>query len=125
VPKRDDTDPSPSFIDHGSHIEVSLAARHFEATRLSDALSAASNRFGRKPMLVVCDDPNESVNMAQAYNVGVDLSVQIPFNRIAIVLTGRKSTGADRFTELVAENRGAEVRYFEDIYLARMWLTQR
>jgi hypothetical protein len=121
---RQEEPQSPSFIDHGSHIEVALPARDFVAADLSDALAAATNRFGRKPMLVICDDPAESVDMTRAYNVGVNLSMQMPFRRIAIVLTGRRSTGADRFTELVAENRGAEVRFFEDIHLARMWLTQ-
>ena len=39
-------------------------------------------------MLVICDDPAESVDMTRAYNVGVNLSIQMPFRRIAIVLTG-------------------------------------
>ena len=72
-------DPSPSFIDRGSHIEISLSARHFGGRRLSDARA---------------------------------------------VLTGRRSSGADRFTELVAENGGAEVRYFEDIHAGRRWVAQ-
>ena len=108
--------------DRGSHIEVSLDASEFAELSFVDMLVAATRRFGTKPILVICDDPTEAVNMTDAYKVGVELSAQLPFRRIAIALRGRKSSSADRFTELVAENRGAEVRYFESVQLAKAWL---
>jgi hypothetical protein len=52
------------------------------------------------------------IGTTRAYDVGVELSSKLPLSRIAIALTQRKSSVVDRFTELVAENRGATVRYF-------------
>lgn len=113
-----------NILDRGLYIEVSLGVREFGEASFIDVLAAASNRFGAKPILLVCDDPAEAIDMTHAYNVGVELSARLPFRRIAIALRGRKSSSADRFTEVVAENRGAAVRYFESVHLARMWLSQ-
>lgn len=115
-------DSSPHIADRGSHIEVALAARDLVQASFVDVLVAASNRFGPKPLLVICDDPRQTIETTRAYSIGVELSTRLPLRRIAIALTGRKSSGADRFTELVAQNRGAEVRYFESVELARAWL---
>ena len=38
------------------------------------------------------------------------------------MLRGRRSSEAEYFTELVAANRGARVRYFRDAGAARSWL---
>jgi hypothetical protein len=42
--------------------------------------------------------------------------------RIAIVLNGRQPTDMDRLVELVARNRGADVRFLPDIAAAKTWL---
>ena len=80
-----------------------------------------SERFGFKPILVLCDDPHREMNLADAYRVGE--SVALRFNRqpVAIVLRGRHRSEAEHFTELVAANRGARVRYFEDVGAALAW----
>jgi hypothetical protein len=112
----------PRIEDRGSHLEVSLSPRGFGHASFVDVLAAASKRFGTKPLLVICGDPGDTIGSARAYDVGVELSAKLPFSRIAIALTGRKSSSTDRFTELVAENRGTVVRYFESVELARSWL---
>src|SRR5262245_12286781 len=112
----------PHIEDRGSHLEVSLSARGFGQEDFVDVLAAANKRFGPKPILVICADPGETIGTGRAYDVGVELSAKLPFSRIAIALTRRKSSTADRFTELVAENRGTEVRYFESVELAKSWL---
>jgi hypothetical protein len=110
----------PRIEDRGSHLEVSLSARGFGQENFADVLAAAAKRFGPKPILVICDDPGDAIGAARAYDV--ELSARLPLSRIAIALTRRKSTSADRLTELVAENRGAAVRYFESVELAKSWL---
>ncbi len=112
----------PHIEDRGSHLEVSLSPQGFGQTNFVDVLAAARKRFGRKPILVICSDPGDSIGTARAYDVGVELSAKLPFSRIAIALTRRKSSSAERFTELVAENRGAMVRYFDTMELAKSWL---
>jgi hypothetical protein len=115
-------DSRPQVYDRGSHIEIALSARDLVQSSFVEILAAASKRFGPKPLLVICDDPTETIDMTQAYRIGVELSTELPLRRIAIALTGRKSSSANRFTELVAENRGAQVRYFESLEPARAWL---
>jgi hypothetical protein len=53
----------------------------------------------------------------------VDVARHFPLQAVAIVLRGRHASDADYFTELVAANRGARVRYFHDSASARSWLT--
>jgi hypothetical protein len=112
----------PRIEDRGSHLEVSLSAQGFGETSFVDVLAAAVKRFGAKPILVICDDPGHAIATTRAYDVGVELSGKLPLSRIAIALTRRKSSAVDRFTELVAENRGTDVRYFESVEQARSWL---
>jgi hypothetical protein len=112
----------PHIEDRGSHLEVSLSAQGFEQANFVDILAAARRRFGSKPILVICSDPGDAIGTARAYDVGVELSATLPFSRIAIALTRRKSSSADHFTELVAQNRGAQVRYFDTVELAKSWL---
>ena len=112
----------PNIEDRGSHLEVSLSAQGFGQENFVDVLAAASKRFGRKPILVICADPGDAIGTGRAYDVGVELSAKLPSSRIAIALTRRKSSMADRFTEVVAENRGAAVRYFESVEQAKSWL---
>jgi hypothetical protein len=112
----------PLIEDRGSYIEVSLTARRFAHGNFVDVLAAAAQRFGWKPMLVICNDPSGVIGNMRAYDVGVELSEKLPFSRIAIALTRRKSSSADRFTELVAENRCTVVRYFDSVVLAKSWL---
>jgi hypothetical protein len=113
---------SPRIEDRGSHLEVSLSATGFGHASFVDVLAAASKLFGAKPILLICDDTADTIGPARAYDVGVELSMKLPLGRIAIALRGRKSSTADRFTELVAENRGTQVRYFESVERARAWL---
>jgi hypothetical protein len=112
----------PLVEDRGSHLEVSLSAQGFGETSFVDVLAAAAKRFGAKPILVICDDPGHVIGTTRAYDIGVELSAKLPLSRIAIALTQRKSSAIDRFTELVAENRGATVRYFDSAELASSWL---
>src|SRR3954466_12058271 len=110
------------IVDRGTHLEVSLSAEGFGKENFVDALAAARKTFGLKPILVVCTDPGDEIQTARAYDVGVEMSVKLPLARIAIALTRRKTSSADHFTELVAENRGAMVRYFDSVEQAKSWL---
>ena len=112
----------PVIEDRRSHLEVSLFAQGFSETPFVDVLATATRRFGQKPILVICNDPAHAIHTTRAYDVGVELSAKLPSSRIAIVLTRRKSSSVDHFTELVAENRGTDVRYFENVEEARSWL---
>ena len=112
----------PQIEDHGSHLEISLSAEGFGEGSLVDFLVAAAQRFGPKPILIICTDPAYAIDTTRAYDIGVGLANKLPHSRIAIALTRRRSSSIDRFTELVAENRGTTVRYFDSVELARAWL---
>ena len=114
--------PTPEITDRGSHIEVLIGVGTLRRADFVDYLASTATRYGARPILVVCDDPQHEVSLEQAYRIGVEFSRQLPFNRVAVALRGRKSTELERFTEFVAENRGARVRYFDDETAARSWL---
>jgi hypothetical protein len=108
-------------MDRGTHIEVSIGRAALCGPTLIEMVAAALARFGAKPLLVVCDGPAESVGVVQAYDNGRKLA-SIMRARVAIVLGGREPTEADRLTDLVAANRGSELRSFADLQAAKAWL---
>jgi len=112
----------PEITDRGSHIEVLIGVGILRRADFVDFLASVATRFGARPILVVCDDPQHEVSLEEAYRIGVAFSRQLPFNRVAVALRGRKSTELERFTEFVAANRGALVHYFDDVHSARNWL---
>jgi hypothetical protein len=112
----------PSLTDRGSHVEVTIGLPSLRGPDFLDVLARATDRFGRKPILVLCDDPQGHMNFDEAYRVGVDVASRFPLQAVAIVLRGRHPSEAEYFTELVATNRGARVRYFHDVGTARSWL---
>lgn len=114
----------PEITDHGSYLEVLTAAARLRGEGFVDVLARASARFGAKPILVVCDDPRADVSLEDAYRVGTDIATRLGARRVAIVLRGRRASEADHFIELVAANRGIDVRHFEDVAAARRWLLQ-
>jgi hypothetical protein len=113
----------PAIGDRGSHIEVLIGVPNLRGADFLDVLARATGRFGRKPILVLCDDPRQEMDVDEAYRIGVDVARHFPLQAVAIVLRGRHASDADYFTELVAANRGARVRYFHDSASARSWLT--
>jgi hypothetical protein len=112
----------PAVTDRGSHIEVEISVPGLCGAELPETLARATDRFGRKPILVLCDDPGREVGLDQAYRIGVDLATRFPLQAVAIVLRGRRASEAEYFTELVATNRGARVRYFHHLAAAQAWL---
>jgi hypothetical protein len=110
------------ITDRGSYLEVFTAAAKLRSEGFVDVLARASARFGIKPILLVCDDPHGEVRLEDAYRVGIDIATRLRARRVAIALRGRRASEADRFVELVAANRGSDVRYFEDVVAARLWL---
>src|SRR5574341_1131214 len=112
----------PSIADRGSYIEVLIDVPGLCAADFLDVLSRATDRFGRKPILVLCDDPRREMDLDEAYRIGVDVARRFPLQAVAIVLRGRHASETEHFTELVAANRGARVRYFQDVPSARSWL---
>jgi len=113
---------TPEVTDRGSHIEVLIGAGTLRRADFVDFLGRTVTRFGAKPILVLCDDPHHEVSFEEAYRIGIEFSRQLPFNRVAIPLRGRRSSELERFTEFVAKNRGARVHYFDDVHTARSWL---
>jgi hypothetical protein len=111
-----------AIADRGSYIEVALGLPTLRGADFLDVLARASDRFGRKPILFQCDDPHGEMDLEEAYRIGVDVATRLPLQAVAIVLRGRRASEAEHFTELVAANRGARVRYFEDLASARSWL---
>lgn len=114
----------PAIADRGSHIEVEIGLPGLRGGGLIDLLMRATDRFGRKPILVLCDDSGREISLDDAYRIGVDVASRFPRQAVAIVLRGRRASEADYFTELVAANRGARVRYFQDAVSARSWLAR-
>jgi hypothetical protein len=112
----------PAIADRGSHIEVRIGVPNLRAADFLDVLARATSRFGRKPILVLCDDPRREMDLDEAYRIGVDVARRFPLQAVAIVLRDRYTSEAEYFTELVAANRGARVRYFQDVPSARSWL---
>ena len=113
---------TPEITDRGTHIEVLIAAGTLRRADFIDFLARAATRFGPKPILVVCDDPQHEISFEASYQLGIEFSRQLPFNRVAIALVGRRSTELERFTEFVAANRGALLHYFDDVPAAKAWL---
>jgi hypothetical protein len=112
----------PAITDRGSHIEVEVTLPGLCGADFLDLLGKATGRYGRKPILVLCDDPRQEMVLDEAYRVGVGIASHFPLQAVAIVLRGRRVSDVDYFTELVATNRGARVRYFQDAGAARSWL---
>lgn len=109
------------MIDRGTHIEVVIAPAALCGPDFIGIVAEALARFGAKPLLVVCEAPAQSVGFVQAYDNGLHLS-SIVRARIAIALGGREPTDDDRLTDLVAANRGTQVRSFRDVAAAKAWL---
>jgi len=112
----------PTIADRGSHIEVLIGVPDLRGDDFLDVLVRATNRFGRKPILVLCDDPRREMGLDEAYRIGVEVARRFPLQAVAIALRGREASEAEYFTERVASNRGARVRYFHDVPSARSWL---
>jgi hypothetical protein len=112
----------PTISDRGSHIEVAIGLPELRGADFLDLLARATGRFGRKPILVLCDDPHGEMDLEEAYRIGVAVAARFPQQAVAIALRGRRASEAEHFTELVAANRGARVRYFQDAGSARSWL---
>lgn len=112
----------PSIAERGSHIEVEIGLPSLRGADFLDILTRATDRFGRKPVLVLCDDPRREMSLDDAYRIGVEVARRFPVQKIAIVLRGHRVADAEHFTELVAANRGARVRYFQNVTAARSWL---
>jgi hypothetical protein len=111
----------PIASDHRGYIEILIAARRLQGPDFVDLLLGARSKFGAKPLLVVCNGPAHGAGIAQAFRNGVELANRLRA-RIAIVLNGRQPTDMDRLVELVARNRGADVRFLPDIAAAKTWL---
>jgi hypothetical protein len=111
-----------AIADRGTHIEVTTGLPGLRGADFVDVLARAAARFGRKPILVLCDDPEREMSLDEAYRIGVDIATRLPMQAVAIVLRGRRASEAEHFTELVAANRGARARYFSDVASARSWL---
>jgi hypothetical protein len=109
------------LTDRGTHIEVVIGPAVLCGPGFIATVIDALGRFGAKPLLVVCDAPAEKVEFVQAYDNGLKLA-SIVRGRVAIVLGGREPTDADRLTDLVAANRGTNVRSFPDLRAAKAWL---
>jgi hypothetical protein len=112
----------PEITDRGSHVEVHTAPAMLCGEGFVDVLVRAAARFGARPILVVCDDPRGEVSLEDAYRIGIEIGARVAGRRVAIALRGRRTSEADRFIELVAANRGTDVRYFDDVTTARRWL---
>lgn len=111
-----------TITDRGSHIEVLIGVGTLRRKDFVDFLAGIAQRFGAKPILVVCDDPHQEVSFDEAHRLGVEFGRQLSFHRVAVALRGRRSTELERLTEFVAANRGAQVRYFDDEPSAKAWL---
>ena len=114
-----------SITDRGSHLEVLIAVAALCGAGFVDFLASVRAQYGAKPLLVICEDPTAHVSVKDAYRIGVEIAGRLPLQRVAIALRGRKASEAERFTELVAANRGADVRYFDNVPAAKAWLGVR
>ena len=114
-----------SITDRGSYIEVMIGVAALCGAGFVDFLASVRAQLGTKPLLVICEDPSSHVSVRDAYRIGVEISQRLPLQRVAIALRGRKASEAERFTELVAANRGAAMRYFDDVAAAKAWLGVR
>lgn len=113
------------ITDRGSHIEVLIGVAALCGAGFVDLLASVRAQHGVKRLLVVCEDPARHMSLQDAYRIGVEISARLPRQRVAIALRGRRTSEAERFTELVAANRGADVRYFDDVPAANAWLGLR
>jgi hypothetical protein len=109
------------LIDRGTHIEVLIGRAVLCGPGFIEIVADALAKFGAKPLLLICDGPAENVGCIQAYDNGLKLASTVRA-RVAIVLGGREPGDADRLTDLVATNRGKNVRSFRDLAAAKTWL---
>src|SRR5262245_23606544 len=112
----------PIITDRGTHLEIQITAPRLRAADAVGVLVSAAMKFGLKPILVICDDPAIEMSFDDAYRVGRAIAERLPSRRIAIALRRRRTSDAEHFIELVAANRGAAVRYFDDLQAAKAWL---
>jgi hypothetical protein len=110
---------SIQVLNHGSYTEVVIGPGELPESAYAD-LVARIRAAAAMPVLVLWEASCEDVRPLQTFKMGLALA---GLNRpIAIVFGRREIMEADRFTELVARNRGARVRTCEDVPSAKAWL---
>ena len=110
---------SIQVLNRGSFTQVLIGPGKLAESAYAD-LVAHLRAAAAKPLVVVWEASCEDVDFLQTFKMGSALAgVTGP---IAIVFGRRDIKEADRFTELVARNRGAQVRTCEDVPSARAWL---
>jgi hypothetical protein len=62
----------PTIADRGSYIEVEIGLSRLRGADFLDVLRRATDRFGRKPILVLCDDLERQTDLDEAFRIGVD-----------------------------------------------------
>ena len=106
-------------VDRGSYAQVVIAPGKLPAWAYAD-LVVHIRAAPVKPLLVIWETSPEDLDFLQAFNMGMALAGVAA--RIAIVFGRGYINETDRFTELVARNRGAQVRTCDDVPSAKAWL---
>jgi hypothetical protein len=114
-----DTGPSIRLQHRGNYTEVLIGSGKLAEWAYTD-LVAQIRATPVKPLILVWEASREDLDFLQAFNMGMALAGLTA--HIAIVFSGDDINEAGRFTELVARNRGAQVRICEDVTSAKAWL---
>ncbi|HET7842659.1 MAG TPA: hypothetical protein VFL14_00800 [Xanthomonadales bacterium] len=123
-----DGDDRPVLVEHHDHLEVRLSVqrtcpRHREGCVAMLAPLVRARSASR--LLVVCTDPSDTIDRVEAYWTGDAIARLLADVRIAIAVTRRPVDYLEDFAAMVARERGTDVRYFEDVEVARRWLLDR
>lgn len=87
-----------------------------------DQIAAIVAQHDAKRVLVVCEDPDSHLERAEAYWFGDSIARRLAHVRIAIAVTARPLDEGDEFGARVARDRGAVIRYFDDVGAATRWI---
>ena len=114
-----DSRASIRVLNRGAYVEVLIGPGKIPDSAYAD-LVAHGRAAAARPLLVVWEVSDEEGDFLQTFRMGLALAdLNGP---VAMVFGRRDAMVGARFTELVARNRGAQVRICDDVPSAKAWL---
>lgn len=117
--------PVAPVFERDGYVEVHMLpgsrAAASEQARV-DQIAAIVARHSAVRVLVVCEDPDSRLERDEAYWLGDSIARRLSQVRTAIAITARPLDEGDDFSARIARDRGAVVRYFDDVGAAERWL---
>lgn len=110
----------------GSYIHLKhalgLVINPQSADKIWDQFAELGAQYKCGKFLVEAGEVKREMNTMQAFDSGVKMSAIKPRLTVALCLLNYKQDELSEFFATVAHNRGANVKFFDDIEAAKKWL---